>query len=111
MKYILSIGIMALIVSSCATKMVITQADADRGAAKFPGYTLADMQKGKDLFDKHCGACHGLPKPGSRDEAGWNQILPPMVKKTNGKAGSTVIDAQGEESIRRYLITMSAASK
>lgn len=88
---------------ACGTsKMALTQADVDRGAQKFPGLTLADLNQGKTDFETHCGKCHGLKKPQGRTEEQWREIVPRMAKK-NGSG----IDAKTEKSILSYMVTMS----
>lgn len=84
-----------------------SQANVDAVADKFPGYTLVDLTKGKELYESNCQTCHKLAKPGSESESAWNHIVPEMVQKTNRKAGKDVLDAEGEKLILRYLITMS----
>jgi cytochrome c5 len=98
----------ALIASCTMSKSAApSQARVDSVADKFPGYTLADMTKGKDLYESNCQTCHQLAKPDSETESAWNHIVPEMVQKTNRKAGKDVLDAEGEKLILRYLITMS----
>lgn len=101
----LSIGVLAV---GCAiTKNTgPTQSDVDRVASKFPNYSLAELNEGKQLYENNCGLCHALHKPTSLDEQGWRKIVPPMVSKTNKKTGNT-LDAKAEEKILRYVITMS----
>lgn len=91
-------------------KMAITpsQADVDRVAGKFPGYTMADLTQGKTLFDSHCGSCHGYPKFTELDEKGWQKIIPPMVKKASEKTFLR-LDATAEQQILRYCLTMREA--
>lgn len=88
-----------------AKKAMPTQSDADRGAAKFPGYTLAELNQGKGLYENNCGKCHGLKKTTSESEAEWRRIVPAMVAKIN-KNGK-VLDDHSQELILRYLVTMS----
>jgi cytochrome c5 len=98
----------ALIASCTMSKSVApSQANVDAVADKFPGYTLADLMKGKELYESNCQTCHKLAKPNSESESAWNHIVPEMVEKTNRKAGKDVLDADGENLILRYLITMS----
>lgn len=87
----------------------LTQADADRGAAKFPGTTLASLIEGKTSYETHCQTCHGLKTPASQTEDGWKKIVPNMVGKVNRKAGKEAISAEMQESILRYVVTMSSA--
>lgn len=88
-------------VIACSHKIMLSQSDADRAAAKFPGTTLADLQQGKTLYESTCNKCHGLKNPRSRDEAGWRQIVPVMAQKAK-------VDAHTEDLILRYLVTASA---
>ncbi len=87
-------------------KAEIGTADAERGAAKFPGYTVADMMEGKKLYEANCGTCHSLKKPTAESEATWRAMVPPMVKKVN--QNSKVLDAHAEELILKYVVTMSS---
>jgi len=99
-----------LALASCFSAKLITpsQSDVDRVLSKYPDYSLADLNNGKSLFEKHCGICHGLKDPSSRTEIQWNSIVPKMTKKVNNKEGN-VLDANAEKAILRYLITMSTA--
>jgi cytochrome c5 len=78
----------------------MTQADADRAAAKFPGTNLADLEKGKTTYEANCGKCHKLHAPASRNEEAWRKIVPPMAKKSK-------LDAASEDLVLRYVVTMS----
>src|SRR5664279_5768116 len=111
MKIIPAIFFIVVLVACGSTAKLASsqQSDADRGAAKYPGYTLADLNNGRDLFQQNCNRCHHLKDPQSRNEAKWNKIVPVMVKKLNKKEGKIVIDDQQQESILRYLVTMSSA--
>jgi cytochrome c5 len=107
-KLFLLIAGSALIASCTMSKSAApSQANVDAVADKFPGYTLADLMKGKDLYESNCQTCHKLAKPNSESESAWNHIVPEMVQKTNRRAGKDVLDAEGENLILRYLITMS----
>ena len=109
---IVLIGIAIAIISACSPKVVtLTQADADRGAAKFKGVTVESLNEGKAIFQQNCNECHGYKKPASRTEEKWNKIIPGMVAKLNQKMGKEVIDAQKQELLLQYVVTMSSASK
>jgi cytochrome c5 len=99
----------AALIASCTMSKSATpsQANVDAVADKFPGYTLADLTKGKQLYEENCQTCHKLSDPKSETENEWNHIVPEMVQKTNYKAGKDVLDAEDEKLILRYLITMS----
>ncbi len=110
MKKILAIAI-TIILAGCTSTALLTptQADVDRVQTKFNDYSLTALTNGKMLYEQHCGKCHGLKNPASRTEAEWELIVPRMVKKAN-KKGNIEIDAATQESILRYVITMSEAT-
>lgn len=111
MKKIL-IGFSVLLFCACSAKVILlSQADADRGSAKFSGVTLASLNEGKAHYEQYCGTCHGLKKTTSESETEWKQIVPEMVKKTNKKAGSEVVDAKKQELILQYVVTMCSTKK
>ncbi len=104
------VGLM-LIAASCSSSKSAkstssAQSDVERGAAKFPGYTLEDLNKGKAIYTKNCVACHGLKDPKLYSEESLRGIVPNMVVKANNKLGM-VIDDKDEEVLMKYLITMS----
>ena len=92
------------------TETIPTQADVDRVQTKFPGYTLEDLNEGKKLYETNCALCHKLKKPSAESEEEWRKVVPPMVKKANGK-NNNALDAKAEEKILRYVITMGPARK
>ncbi|MBL7804177.1 MAG: hypothetical protein JNL02_10615 [Saprospiraceae bacterium] len=100
--YKIAFVLLVLLVTACGTAKIAApkEADALRAAEKFPGYTLADLQKGHMLYKENCGKCHGLKSPRSLDEAGWRKIVPPMAKKAK-------VNATTEDAILKYLVTMS----
>lgn len=98
--------------TACTVKLMVpAQPDVDRVSAKYPGYSLADLNSGKALFETTCSRCHRLKNPTSRNEEKWDKIVPKMIAKLNKKAGKEVIDAGQQESILKYLVTMSTAPK
>ncbi len=104
-KTLLIIGLLFL--ASCFSSRVLvapTQSDVDRVSNKFPDYTLEQLNEGKSLFQQHCKQCHGLKNPGSYNEEQWNSIVVKMAAKANKKIET--IDANTQESIRKYLVTM-----
>ncbi len=106
----INVSIVLLFLFACAgSKPIITsQADADRGAQKYPGYTFEDLNKGKALFESNCGTCHGLKKPSSRNEVKWAKVLKEMVPKANKRAGKEVIGEVEKELMLKFLVTMGA---
>jgi hypothetical protein len=114
MKNTLTICILLFFITECSTTSVVimpTQLDADRIAQRYPDHKLDDLHRGREIYIKNCGTCHDLKDPASETEMKWAQIVPVMVKKVNEKADSIVIDAPAEETLLRFLITMSSAPK
>jgi hypothetical protein len=104
MKKILGV-LTILIFAGCAVHLMEpVDADAVRGGEKFPGITLDELQHGKFLYERHCEQCHRLKKPASRNEDGWNKIMPKMALKAK-------IDVPTKDLILKYLITMSTVPK
>lgn len=105
-KIFIAIAFMAGLSACTAKFMVPEQSDADKAQSKYPGTTLADISHGKALIEQHCDKCHSYKAPKSRGEADWNVTIPKMVKKINGKAGSTVLSAKDEKDILAYMVVM-----
>jgi nitrate/TMAO reductase-like tetraheme cytochrome c subunit len=100
------------IAAACTVRLIPpTQSDVDRVSAKYPGYSLTELNEGKALFVQTCNRCHRLKNPTSRNEIKWAEIVPTMIKKLNKKEGKVVIDDKQQESILRYIITMNSARK
>ncbi len=94
--YIISIIVLA---GCSASKMVtMTQTDADKAAAKFPGATLVSLQEGQKLYGDNCGKCHALISTTWGNEAQWKEIIPPMAEKAK------INDTQ-QTLITQYLLT------
>ncbi|MFM2201316.1 MAG: hypothetical protein RL040_516 [Bacteroidota bacterium] len=92
-----------LILAACASKKTtvsLSDADATRAAAKYPGASLASLQKGKLLYEEKCNTCHGLKNPTAYDEVQWGKHVKRMAPKAK-------IDKPTEELILQYVVTMS----
>ncbi|ESU28468.1 cytochrome c class I [Flavobacterium limnosediminis JC2902] len=101
----------ALIITSCAVKLVTpTQPDVDRMQSKYPDYTLEELNQGKAMYEQHCVECHKLKNPTKFTETQWQKIVPGMVKKVN-KKHPNAIDEKNQELILKYVITMNGHKK
>jgi cytochrome c5 len=95
-----AIGLLAACTSSKpAASVSLSDADANRAAAKFPGATLASLNEGKRHYEENCGKCHGLKKPGNYTESEWRKDVARMAPKAN-------IDKNKEDLILQYVVTM-----
>jgi cytochrome c5 len=103
MKTISILTVSVLLLAACAAKktaVVISDADANRAAAKYPGATLASLQQGKTLYEDNCGKCHGLKSPTAYNEEQWGKHVKRMAPKAK-------IDKPTEDLILQYVVTMS----
>jgi cytochrome c5 len=92
-----------LILAACASKKAtisLTDTDGLRAAAKYPGASLASLQKGKSLYEENCGSCHGLKSPTDYNEEQWGKHVKRMAPKAK-------IDKPTEDLILQYVVTMS----
>jgi cytochrome c5 len=96
-----------ILLAACGTTKMMSESDVSRAQATYPGLTLADLQKGKADYEAKCSTCHGLKKPKSQTPDAWRKIVPGMSAGANKKAGKEVVTAADQESILKYLITMS----
>jgi len=108
-----SFCLLILFFNSCNTpkNVVAGQADVERGAKLYPGYSLAKLTQGRNLYEGNCGKCHSLYSPGSESAESWGMIVPRMTKKANKKAGAQIINPDQETLILQYLVTMSTAPR
>ncbi len=77
----------------------MTDSDALRASAKFPGATMASLQNGKMLYEEKCSTCHGLKNPAAYNEEEWRKHVRRMAPKAK-------IDKPTEELILQYVVTM-----
>ena len=111
MKRVIVVAALVLLAGCATVKLATpTQQDVDRVSAKYPGYTLTDLDHGKKLFEQHCSDCHRLKDPVKRSEEQWETIVPKMVKNVNKKEGANTLNADDQQAILKYLVTMSASS-
>ncbi len=108
MKVLSILAAVALILAGCASATLLTptQSDVDRMSGMYPGYTLAELNEGKSIFEQNCQSCHGLKDPVSRTAEEWKEIVPVMVPKAN-KKNDNAITPEAQDKLLKYLITMS----
>lgn len=103
-----SIIALVVLLAACSPKVVtLTEADASRGANKFPGLTVEDLKRGKAIYEEKCTVCHGAKRPSAFTEAQWRKIVPEMAAKAQ-QSGTTPVTGTDQDIILKYLITMGA---
>lgn len=107
-KLIAAAAFIALVASCSATRKAgLSEADATRGAAKYPGYTLDMLKKDKAIYREKCGACHAAKSPDFVPTDKWQGVVTAMVQKA-AKSADKKISATEQTAIMRYLTTMSS---
>jgi cytochrome c5 len=111
-KSLLFLSIITFVVACNSAKKATTTettavpTDIERGQKLYPGYTLAELNEGKSLYDAKCSTCHDLVKPSHESPEAWKKIVPKMSEISN-KDGKT-ISSKEENLILKYLVTMSS---
>lgn len=110
MRKILIVTTIAMTLVACSAKLVDPiQADVERGSKEFSGLTLANLQEGKRLFEENCGLCHGKKALDSRSQEEWEEIVPRMTRKANGKRGEKIFTEEKEQILLEYILVMKDA--
>lgn len=112
-KTILSTSIIALLFGCATPKETTTTAevkvilsDLEMGQKLYPGYTQANFDDGKNLYDSKCAACHAAKSPSSLSPSEWKSIVPGMSELSNKK--DKPISTDEELLITKYLVTVSS---
>lgn len=87
-----------------------SQADADRGASKYPGLTVEELKHGKELYELKCAQCHPAGAPSSKTADEWKKIVPDMAAKA-AQNGKDPITKSEQQTILKYLTTMTSNGK
>lgn len=97
----------ALFLTACVSAKLAgpAQSDVERVKDKFPGYTLAQLKEGQNLYENNCNLCHGLKDPKAHSEVEWQEIVPRMAMKVNKKDGHHLSESD-QTLILRYVVTM-----
>lgn len=81
------------------------------GATIYSGYTKADFDSGKNLYENNCGSCHGLKSPASLNESMWKGAVANMAPKVNSNAGREIIGEKEKDLILKYLVSAGTAQR
>lgn len=112
-KTLLSVSIIAILFAcatpknnSTSTDTKVVLSDLEMGQKLYPGYTQANFDEGKNLYDSKCAACHATKSPSSKSSDEWKGIVPKMSALSNKK--NKPISAEEELLITKYLVTLSS---
>ena len=70
----------ALAFTACATAVIRPDSrDARWASEKWPGTTVEDLARGRELFVMRCAGCHNLPEPVVKAPEEWAAIVEEMA--------------------------------
>lgn len=97
-----ALGLGATACGSAAPPMA-THVDAERAAKRWPGTTLADLNRGRRLYRSRCSSCHLPVHPKRIKPSDWPGHVSEMAIRAH-------LNHDEKRLVVRYLITMSTAT-
>jgi mono/diheme cytochrome c family protein len=92
----------ALGVSACATAVIRPDAgDAHWASERWPGTTVEDLARGREVFVGRCAGCHTLPRPDVKTTEEWAGVVAEM-------APGARLSSEDRDLVLRYLSAASA---
>jgi len=79
-------------------------ADALWASGRWPGTTVSDLEKGRELFVARCAGCHNLPLPASKTPDEWLGVVDEMATVAR-------LSAADRDAVARYLGAASERSR
>lgn len=107
MKKLTILAAIALLVA-CSPKVTkpAQTSEVEKPKIQFSDEQMAELNKGKLIYDQYCGMCHPAKKVTSRSAEAWTKVVPRMVVKVNKKTGKESIGLSDEQIMTKYLTTM-----
>lgn len=78
-----------------------TASDAQAVAARYPGTTAADLERGRSLYVRRCAGCHTLPLASAHSAAEWPDVIGEM-------AGRARLGPEERRDVERFLVALAA---
>jgi hypothetical protein len=103
MKYFVLLSLMLALACSVHKLPVPREQEVVQAAKRFPNVTLAELNKGKLLFEQNCHKCHSYHKPNEHTELEWMNIIPLMCSRAK-------LDNVSQSYILKYVIAFSKQS-
>lgn len=90
-------------VAACSAAAVppVASTDARWASERWPGTTVAELSRGRDVVVSRCSGCHALPRPEVKSPDEWSSVLDEMAARAK-------LSAADRDLALRYL---SAASQ
>ncbi len=91
--------LLLLIAVACSVQKLPTPGEQQvkQAARRFPEVTLAEISKGKMLFEQNCNRCHKYHKPDEHTEMEWMNIIPVMSSRAK-------LDQVSQGYILKYVV-------
>jgi hypothetical protein len=106
-RRLVRIGLVAgtVAVAGCAAALrQATPEDAVRLAPRWPGTTLADLQRGRSLYVRRCSGCHNLFLPRAFPAERWPGLVDDMAAKARLAPGA-------RDDVVRFLVALASDSE
>lgn len=94
----LGLVILALAVG-CAALRHPTPGDASLASARWPGTTMADLERGRAVYVRRCSACHTLVLPTAHSAEEWPVLVDAMTEKAR-------LTPEQREDVTRFLVAL-----
>ncbi|MDI1355681.1 MAG: cytochrome c [bacterium] len=111
MKRYLLVTITLLILVACAAKKkaaaeksLPTEGQLMAVQKKFPDATMANLQKGHELFYGKCTRCHGPKNISKRSEKEWPKILDKMAPRAK-------LSPEDKDAVYKYVMSVKLGGK
>lgn len=89
-----------MVLYACATQLrVPTEADAQRGAARWASYDSLQLYAGYKKYITKCSSCHSLYKPEQFTLDKWASLYPEMAQDAR-------LDSSEKELVWKYIVVM-----
>jgi mono/diheme cytochrome c family protein len=97
----MGLGIALTLFGACARIQMPTPtgADAARAGSRWPGTTVADLDRGRSLYVAHCSSCHQPVAPTRIPANEWPAHLEEMAERAH-------LSTEEASLVERYLVTM-----
>jgi mono/diheme cytochrome c family protein len=98
MRFVLALVLLA----GCAgvNAPPVNDAMAGRAQSGFPGITVAELGRGRDLYLGRCGGCHTLVAPEAHSDAEWPGLVGEMKERAK-------LEDDEQRLVTAYLIAAS----
>jgi mono/diheme cytochrome c family protein len=75
--------------------------DAVLLAPRWPGTTLADLERGRSLYVRRCSGCHTLLLPGAHPPEEWPRLVDDMTTKAR-------LGPRERDDVVRFLVALAS---